>query len=159
MCLIRKEGYNFGIVKDKPIETYKVLFERDGNLISPCRGFQYQIGKIYEEMLGAISDCSMYGFPAYDKGFHMLTTIEGANQYLCKLKRFLYLQDVYVNQAIYTRQNFLVVVKCVIPNSDNTIYSYGVDSDYGIPGIVSNRIKIVGIVSKTPIQMEEIHLI
>lgn len=147
MCLIRKEGYNFGIVKDKPIEAYKVLFERDGDLFSPVRAFRYRMGETYEEMLGAISDYSIDGFPVYEKGFHMLSTIEGANQYLNKIRCFVELQN-----DCNSKYDFLAIVKCVIPPSEYTIYSSGVDDNFGIQGIVSNRIKIVGIVSKTPIQ-------
>jgi hypothetical protein len=153
MCLIRKEGYNFGIVKDNPIEAYKVLIERDGDLISPVRAFRYRMGKTYyEEMLGAIGDYSIDGFPVYEQGFHMLSTIEGANQYLNKIKWFVEWQNDFIKQICNTKCDFLAIVKCVIPPSEYTLYSSGVDSDFGIQGIVSKRIKIVGIVSKTPIE-------
>jgi len=149
MCLIRKEGYNFGIVKDKPIEAYKVLIERDGDLFSPVRAFRYRIGETYEEMLGAISEYSIDGFPVYEKGFHMLSTIEGANQYLNNIERFINCYDWMTHRMALT---FLTIVKCVIPPSEYTLYSSGVDGDYGIQGIVSNRIQIVEVVSRQEIR-------
>lgn len=152
MCLIRKEGYNFGVVKDKPIEAYKVLIERDGDLFSPVRAFRYRIGETYEEMLGAISDYSIDGFPVYEKGFHTLSTIEGANQYLNKIRCFVELQNDFIKQIRNSKYDFLVIVKCVIPPSEYTLYSSGVDSDYGIQGIVSNRIRIIEVVSRQEIR-------
>lgn len=159
MCLIRKEGYGFGAVKDKPIEVYKVLIERDGVLTSPVMGFIYEIGKIYEDMCGAIStrrSCSPFSqlgeFPVYDRGFHAISTIDGAILYSSFIEKYVELQD----DAIFRMSpTFLVIVKCLVPPvNDNvsTIYVTGEDSDYSIPGIVSNRIQIVEIVSKTPIK-------
>lgn len=152
MCLIRKEGYNFGIVKDNPIEAYKVLIERDGVLTSPVMGFEYEIGKIYEDMLGAISTRTLGEFPVYDRGFHTTSTIDGAILYSNFIKKYVELQD---DARFRTSPTFLVIVKCLAPPvNDNfsTIYVTGEDGDYSIPGIVSNRMQIIEIVSKTPIE-------
>ena len=161
MCLIRKEGYEFGVVKDKPIEAYKVLIERDGVLTSPVMEFKYEIGKIYEDMLGAIStrtfrripmSTAVGEFPVYDRGFHTISTIDGAILYSNFIKKYVELQD---DARFRTSPTFLVIVKCLVPPvNDNfsTIYATGEDSDYSIPGIVSNRMQIVEIVSKTPIE-------
>jgi hypothetical protein len=148
MCLISEEGYNFGFVKDKPIEAYKVLIERDGDLFSPVRAFRYRMGETYEEMLGAISEYSINGFPVYEKGFHMLPTIEDAYLYLTYIEKYVSLNYELTGRK---RPTYLVIAKCLIPPATNivdTIYSYGVDGDYYISGIVSNRIQIVELVSK-----------
>jgi hypothetical protein len=152
MCLIGKEGYGFGVVKDKPIEAYKVLIERDGDLFSPVRAFRYRMGETYEEMLGAISDYSIDGFPVYDKGFHMLNTIEGAIQYLNNIEKFISIYDYLTNRIAPT---FLTIVKCLIPPTTDgidTIYVTGEDGDYGIPCTISNRIRIVEVVSRQEIR-------
>lgn len=154
MCLIRKEGYGFGVVKDKPIEAYKVLIERDGDLFSPVRSFRYRMGETYEEMLGVISDYSIDGFPVYEQGFHMLSTIEDASQYLNKIRLFVELRNDFIKQICNTKCDFLVIVKCVIPPSEYTFYSSGIDGDFGIQGIVSNRIRIIEVVSRQKISIE-----
>ena len=152
MCLIRKEGYGFGVVKDKPIEVYKVLIERDGVLTSPVMGFKYEIGKIYEDMLGAISTRTFGGFPVYERGFHTISTIDGAILYSSFIEKYVILQD---DARFRMSPTFLVIVKCFVPPVNDivsTIYATGEDSDYSITGIVSNRMQIAGIVSKTPIE-------
>lgn len=90
MCLIWKEDSQRGVVTDNPIEAYKVLIERDGVLTSPVKGFRYEIGKTYEDMLGAISNLSHNGCPCYDRGFHMFTARECAEVYSHFIESFFF---------------------------------------------------------------------
>ena len=152
MCLVRKDGYNFGVVKNKPIEAYKVLMEQDGVLYGPVMGFRYEIGKTYEEMLGGIPTMTINSYPVYDIGFHMLSSIDSAILYLNIIEKFIGFYDYITNRIAPA---FLTIVKCLIPPTTDgidTIYVTGEDGDHGIPCIISNRIQIIEVVSRQEIR-------
>ena len=107
MCLTTTE--TIAIKIDEDIRSYKVLIERDGELISPFQSFKYELGKEYKSELEEYTT-------SVNHGFH-------TNKYFGMHPADIQTMKNHLNRESYMRKgDKLVIARCTIPKGSKVLY-------------------------------------